>query len=333
MATYTVEDSSLVSVANAIRLKTNSTNKMKFPSEYVSAINAIQTGGVRYTDKFTEWPDDDNSHFWVSVSEVPLIDGNEVSIVINNEEKKRINCTIYWGDQEGTSSAAILVNGFQTFSHSYTTGGVFEIIIDSDGGNYSFEYTPPVGERSGDAVQLVAACIGSRCKNNSDGSKELSDKLFSDSYGLRSVRFPNIVTKIPYQCFFNCTSMNDVSIPTKIVSIEDSAFYECQSLNYFLIPESCRYIKENAFNKCYSLFRIDIYSNNITINKSAFFAAFIDELHIYSSNPPTLIEDLPDESGFDWTIHKIYVPKNAKSIYIGNTSWSKYSSIIYEEPD
>lgn len=45
MATYLVDDSDLTSVANAIRTKGGTSAQLSFPTEFVSAINAIPTGG------------------------------------------------------------------------------------------------------------------------------------------------------------------------------------------------------------------------------------------------------------------------------------------------
>lgn len=45
MATKTVQDSSLTSVADAIRAKTGKSASMQFPGEFVSEIGSIETGG------------------------------------------------------------------------------------------------------------------------------------------------------------------------------------------------------------------------------------------------------------------------------------------------
>ena len=45
MAKRFVEDSSLTTVANAIRSKSGTSAALKFPNGFVSAVNAIQTGG------------------------------------------------------------------------------------------------------------------------------------------------------------------------------------------------------------------------------------------------------------------------------------------------
>ena len=45
MATYFVEDASLSAVADAIRAKTGSTDKMTFPNGMVDAIGGISGGG------------------------------------------------------------------------------------------------------------------------------------------------------------------------------------------------------------------------------------------------------------------------------------------------
>ena len=45
MSKLTVEDTSLVSVANAIRTKGGTTEALTFPDGFVSAIEGIQSGG------------------------------------------------------------------------------------------------------------------------------------------------------------------------------------------------------------------------------------------------------------------------------------------------
>ena len=53
MGIKTVQDSSLTAVADAIRAKTGKSASMEFPSEFVSEIGSIETGGGGRTDR--EW--------------------------------------------------------------------------------------------------------------------------------------------------------------------------------------------------------------------------------------------------------------------------------------
>lgn len=48
MADYLVTDTELTSVANAIRTKGGTSANLSFPTEFVSAINAIGSGGLEY---------------------------------------------------------------------------------------------------------------------------------------------------------------------------------------------------------------------------------------------------------------------------------------------
>ena len=44
------------------------------------------------------------------------------------------------------------------------------------------------------------------------------------------------VTSIPYEGFYNCTTMEWISIPSSIISIGNRAFFQCLRLNNLYIP-------------------------------------------------------------------------------------------------
>ena len=67
MAYRKVDDTSLASVADAIRSKGGTSDALVFPDGFVSAISAIPTGGGGTTDLFYSW---DEETLTLTVTEV-----------------------------------------------------------------------------------------------------------------------------------------------------------------------------------------------------------------------------------------------------------------------
>lgn len=107
MATKTVQDSSLTAVANAIRAKTGKSASMEFPSDFVSEIGSIETGGGMDWDGYVNgtYPSSDveltsatliPNYFFANAKGITGISSNSVTAIglsTNGDGRCFLNCT------------------------------------------------------------------------------------------------------------------------------------------------------------------------------------------------------------------------------------------------
>jgi hypothetical protein len=58
------------------------------------------------------------------------------------------------------------------------------------------------------------------------------------------------VESLPYECFYECTLLEQVQLPSSLISIGKDSFYGCYKLAEIKIPEGVTTIGDGAFHKC-----------------------------------------------------------------------------------
>ena len=96
-----------------------------------------------------------------------------------------------------------------------------------------------------------------------------SKKLYINNELVKDVVLTT-ATKISYNAFYCCRSLESIVIPNSVTSIGDFAFFDCQSLTSIEIPNSIKTIGAGAFNCCYYLRNIEIPESVASIGDSAF---------------------------------------------------------------
>lgn len=103
------------------------------------------------------------------------------------------------------------------------------------------------------------------------GITQIDIYAFYCCYYLINVTIPNSVVSISSNAFYGCERMTDITIPDSVTSIGDSAFYGCSKIVNITIPDSVRSLGQQAFRDCKYLQNANI-SNNITsINQMTFY--------------------------------------------------------------
>ena len=159
-----------------------------------------------------------------------------------------------------------------------------------------------------------------------EGTSIITSNTFKNLSKLESITFPNSLTEIHSQAFYNCDNLTDVTI-TSATSIGESAFKDCDKLVTATIDATT--IGIEAFNECDSLEVVTIGPNITLIDKNAFYPCEnIKKIYIKATNPPAIWGNGVHHStyGVFPNLNKgysIYVPRSAVDRY---TNFSEYST-------
>ena len=82
--------------------------------------------------------------------------------------------------------------------------------------------------------------------------------VFAWNKELQSADIPEGVTRIGYEAFRECYSLEAVTLPESLVLIEDLGFCDCDSLQEIEIPSGVERIGYSAFNSCDSLANVSL---------------------------------------------------------------------------
>jgi len=76
--------------------------------------------------------------------------------------------------------------------------------------------------------------------------------------GLTTIIFPQTITSIGSDAFYNCVGLTDILIPSKVTSIEKEAFYNCNGLKSVFLPSSVISLGSQSFKDCNKLTSITL---------------------------------------------------------------------------
>lgn len=286
MAYRKVNDTSLASVADAIRAKGGTSDALVFPDGFVSAISAIQTGGGG-TAPSAKWSDvtfidyDGTVLYSYSLAEaqalaelpaLPTHDG----LVCQGwnwtlDAIKAINRPVTVGAMYITDDGAtrlhirIATVGRMTVplyigqtvengvSIDWGDGSAAETLAGTGNKNTTHTYAEP-----GDyTISLMPedGCTLSLGSNSSShcvmGSPGTNGRVYCNM--LQHVSIGKNVTSINNNTFFNCYSLASITIPDGVTTIGVSAFQYCYSLASITIPGSFSNINSKAFSECHGM--------------------------------------------------------------------------------
>ena len=342
MAYRKVDDTSLSSVADAIRSKGGTSDTLIFPDGFVTAISAIQTGGGGGAAPSAKWSDvtfidyDGSVLYSYSLEEaqaltelpaLPTHDGLvcqgwnwtlEAIKALNRPVTVSAMYITYDGATRlhiriatvGRMTVPLYIG--QTVANGVSIdwgdGSTAETLASTGNVNTSHTYAEP-----GDYVILLMpedGCTLSFGANSSSycvmGATENTGKVYCNM--LQDVSIGKNVTSIGGYAFQYCYSLASVTIPDGVKSIGRNAFYYCNSLASITIPDGVKSIGSNAFQGCYGMAKY----------------------HMKPTNPPTLASTSAFNSIPSDCI--IYVPKGCLEAYQNATNWATYADRMQEDP-
>ena len=358
----------LTSVADAIRTKGGTSAQLAFPSGFVSAINAISTGGggEPVTEKQINFIDYDGTILhsytaseWASVTALPSnpshtgltsqgwnwtkaeIDAQLTDVpdgdifvgqmYVTDDGKTRLYCHFEEGRLHpylGIGLNGTVVVDWGDNSATATLTGT---------GLTTAQVADHVYASGGDYMITLTVTSGSaQIYGNSSTTFLLRKSGSSSSYDTRV--YSNSLVKVQLgtdigignYAFLSCTALASITIPSGVTSIGTDAFSGCYSLASITIPSGVTGISSNAFRSCYSLASITIPSGVTNIYAGAFNNDYgLGEIHFKPTTPPTCANSNA------WTnLQKdciIYVPTGSLSAYTSAAKYPSSSTYTYIE--
>ena len=297
-------DNNLTSIANAIRTKGGTNANLAFPSDFITAINNISTGGGgTVSPKDVNFYDYDGTLLYsytalefAALSSMPanpshsgltaqgwnwtLTDAKTYvtsygildigQIYITDDGKTRLYIRI-----AAPGRMTVPLRFSQTVANGVTInwgdGSATETVSGTGNRNTSHTYSS-----IGDYVIILSPLSGcvlglgngtaSYCVLGLTGN---AGRVYFNM--LKKVEIGSKVTSIDDYAFRYCYSLASVTIPSSVTSIGQYAFGECYSLASIIIPPKVTSIGSYAFNYCYSLSNITIPSSVTSISDHAFY--------------------------------------------------------------
>lgn len=317
MANYVVSDTSLGSVADAIRTKGGTSAPLEYPQGFIDAIDDISGGGDEPI------PEDGKTRIWIHIAEDTP--DNRLTFYLRFTASASNNTTVDWGDGVSETLGSTTATNY---SHKYAEGGDYIIVMTVNSGTISFEGDSSNSIFGATSNQYLRSIIRRIIFGSKITTIEYACRY---CYGLESVVISDSETKIGANTFAWCYALVSVIYSGNEITNTESIFAGCYILEHFTIPDGITDIGKQAFYYNYSVTSVVIPSSVTNIGTQAFGYCYgMGEYHFKPTTPPTLAHinafiGRPSDC-------IIYVPQGSLNAYKTATNWSQYSSYMQEEP-
>lgn len=268
---YTVKETSLTGIADAIRTKTKSEEKLAFPDGFVKAIGSIKTGGgTAVAEKDVNFYDydgtlvasytEDEAKVLKGLPTPPEHDGLtfqrwNYTLDEVNKYAEAADVGALYETTDGATRVKVTVTGSEAVLSSFKQSKESGVVVDWGDGN-SERTTAKLAvdlshkyEATGDYTIFVLP--------DEDCTLELG---YSSDYRLisgktvvvRQVYLGRGVTVIKSSCFKGYAFLNVISMSPS-AKIEDAVFRGCSSLRYITVPRNATGLLSETFNSCSEL--------------------------------------------------------------------------------
>ena len=297
---YSVNQSDLVSVANAIRTKGGTSEALVFPDGFVSAVQAIQSGGggtiAAATSKDVNFYDYDGTLLYSytleeaqALTALPdgpthhglVFDGWNYSLESVKSLTRPMNIGAMYSTDDGTTRVYIHLEDGRTspmlgicpkgtVTVDWGDGTTPDILTGTS--LITVQWTPTHNYVSSGDYVIKLTVDGEAQLYGSRGAYQYAYILrYGSNSDSRNLVYQNSVLKVEIgagirigdYAFQYCYSLSSVIIPNGVTSIGNYAFSDCYSLSSVIIPNGVTSIGSNAFYNCYSLSSV-IIPNGVT---------------------------------------------------------------------
>ena len=362
MAEYLTNTTDLTKVASAIREKGGTSDPLVYPDGFVTAIQAIQTGGSSTPGTpgdITFYDYDGTILYSYTAAEFaalssmpanPTRDGltaqgwnwsltNAKAYVakygnldigqmyITDDGKTRI----YIHLEEGRTSPVLGVCPNGTVDIDWGDGTTHDTLTGSSTSNAVYTSAHSYAAPGGYVIQLtVTGSMGFGSNGLLAYTSESDNRNYVYRNAIRKVELGSGVTSIGVSAFSSCSSLSSITIPDGVTSIGEYAFGYCSSLSSITIPDGVTSIGYSAFGYCYSLSSITIPVGVTSISSFAFRNCYgVAHLYFLPTTPPSVSSsDAFSNIPTDCVIH---VPVGSLSAYTSATNYPSSSTYTYVE--
>ena len=351
MAEYLTNTTDLTKVASAIREKGGTSDPLVYPDGFVTAIQAIQTGGsstpgtlgdITFYDYdgtiVTSWtleelatktalPDYPSHNGLIcqgwnwSLADLKTANRkmNVGAMYITDDGKTRI----YIHLEEGRTSPVLGVCPNGTVDIDWGDGTTHDTLTGSDTSTAVYTSAHSYAAPGDYVIQLtVTGSMGFRSNGLLVYASESDNRDYVYRNAIRKVELGSGVTSIGNQAFRYCYSLSSITIPDGVTSISDYAFQNCYSLSSITIPNSVTSIGGYAFSGCYSLSSITIPNSVTSIGWYAFYKCY----NLSSITIPNSVTSIGDYAFYDCIgLSSIIIPDGVTSI--GDSAFGDCTSL------
>ena len=339
MAEYLTNTTDLTRVASAIREKGGTSDPLVYPDGFVTAIQAIQTGGSSTPDTpgipgditfydydgtiVTSWTLAElatktalpyyPSHNGLicqgwnwSLADLKTANRkmNVGAMYITDDGKTRI----YIHLEEGRTSPVLSVCPKGTVDIDWGDGTTHDTLTGSNTTTAVYTSAHSYAAPGDYVIQLtVTGSMGFRISGPLIYDSGSNNRNYVYKNAIRKVELGSGVTSIGNSAFQSCYSLSSITIPDGVTSIGDYAFQSCYSLSSITIPDGVTSIGSYAFNYCYG----------------------VAHLYFLPTTPPS-VSDSNAFSGIP-TDCVIHVPAGSLSAYTSATNYPSSSTYTYVE--
>ena len=352
---YSVNQSDLVSVANAIREKGSTSETLMFPSGFVSAIQAIQSGGGGAIPKDVNFYDYDGTLLYsytleeaqalTALPDVPahdglVFDGWNYSLESVKSLTRAMNIGAMYSTDDGTTRIYIHLEDGRTspmlgicprgtVTVDWGDGTTPDILTGTSLTTVQWTPTHNYVSSGNYVIKLTVDGKAQLYGNDSANTYSYILRYGSDSDSRNRV-YQNSILKVEIgagiyigtYAFYYCYSLSSITIPYGAARFGDYAFSGCYSLSSITIPNGVARIGDNTFQNCYSLSSI-IIPNSVTSIRNYAFNSCHSLSNITIPNSVTSIGNYV--FGNCSSLSSITIPDGVTSI--GNSAFSNCSSL------
>lgn len=306
MAELLTNTTDLTKVASAIREKGGTSDPLVYPDGFVTAIQAIQTGGggaagapgdITFYDYdgtiVTSWTLEELATK-TALPDYPSHEGltcqgwnwsladlkttnrkmNVGAMYITDDGKTRIYIRL----EEGRTSPMLGVCPNGTVTVDWGDGTTPDTLTGTS--TSTVQWTPNHAYAAPGEYVIKLTVDGTMGFYGMLGANGIPGLLsFSSSNDYRNYAYLNNIKKVELGAnipiiqnfsFFNFTALELVTIPNSVTRIQASAFHYCYSLKSVVIPSSITYMMDNEFYYCQSLASVIIPSTVTSIYEQVF---------------------------------------------------------------
>lgn len=159
----------------------------------------------------------------------------------------------------------------------------------------------------------------------------LGKDCFSQCEYLYNVILPNSITKIPYGCFWYCSSLASIKIPSSVTSIGSNAFAYSHGLHNIELSEGIISLGLGCFSDCTNLKTLKLPKSLEELGNDVFNGSTnLKEIRCDALNPPSIGSR---QDGFSRQDCILSVPQASIEFYKQNSWWGGFGIINAIEGD